>query len=60
MKTSSKVIIGIIVVAILWVFYVAYEKTQYEIKLKAPQPVPTKVIVPKFPSNQTPISNPKG
>ena len=60
MKTSTKVILGIIVLIILWVFYVAYEKAQYEYKLNAPQPLPSKIVTPPFPSNKVPNDSAKG
>ena len=57
MKTSTKVIVGIVVVFILWVCFVAYEK---EVNTYPVTPYIVKPATEVFPSNVTPVKNPKG
>ena len=61
MKTpTQKVLIGVAIVFILWVFYVAYERARYETQLNAPKPLPSKIVTPPFPNGNCPTANCKG
>ena len=60
MKIHKKsLVIGIIVLAVLWVFYVAYEKAQFDYQQNFPKPLPSKIVTPPIPSNKC-VGNCKG